>query len=957
MKRISKSIFLLTIFLVSLFMIPMMQFGFVPGIALANSSIGILTKLPDSSRGDFTVTWYSAKRNKQVNSLGDLFSNMIYENMIFDETASTTAYNNYDHSVVLGTEKISDLSFDMSRWTEADDEPDPETFDTWVWGEVKGFIKMPGDHNHYLIQINPSLGTKANFTVELGDPKAELDYNEKDSYGNSNYCRIFPSKNEVVPFSLRIGCFNIDPSKANNFTLNFRYAGYDSDNCILGQTELFKGDITSLYAKLALKDMQNYFQFDSANFSFTLDSDLCTFSVDEYEYGVSGGTNFKTLEWGTNYIDPDTGDVIVRYKANPNLYITLGSISLPKVSDLKVIRRTTGTATLTWSAPSGSTPTGYDIYRQIVGVSDKFSPAPVVRAEQPWKVGSTSSLTFTDQGLGYDLIYQYYVKAKYSTGYSSESDTVRTDSVSTEGIPPAPTDLRVIDQTQTSVSLQWDVSAPESGLKKYIVYRKRTPLQTSQTLNDGKILLAMPADGTLREIGQSTTASFVDSGLSLFDTCEYAVQAVDNNGIPSFITSSREVYFKDMTPPTVPADFQAGEVLRPGNIVLYNFPSDSGIRNVFLGPKREVALRWQPSTDNVGVVGYNIFRSEYSPVSSKDGLVRGLFPKKPVGSTQDTSFVDSGLEFGTTYTYYLGALDAAGNASTNTLQIGTEESGLAGLTIANGRRILTPEPAFVYCETAYQLDVDNTVDFITLTTEKIDSQATVTVNGVQTADDGSIGPLNLEPGENIINIDVVPRTGYQHLVKSQNMRYTLTVNRANRDSLPVLTLPESGTLPDGVSTYRAAGRLDVQDDRVWTGTADYGDGSGETPLQLTADGSFSLEHNYLDNGQYKINVNFKYEDLGLVKGHLEVTVRNIAPDQVVAAPIIITNALPNSTAGSSYSATLEAEGGTSVIWSIDSGSLPDGLSLDERTGVISGTPISEGTYTFTVKATNAVDSK
>ncbi|MDD3269449.1 MAG: putative Ig domain-containing protein [Syntrophomonadaceae bacterium] len=942
MKRIFRPIILLTIFIVSLFVIPTVLFAVKPGTTWADNSINdMLTNLSDSSPGKLTVTWYNAERTKLLGSIFDV------QNGALDQQKTEDAFRNLDRSSVVRTDYISSLDFDI---------PVSDN-NTWVWGEVSGFIKVP---EYGVLKIEPTIGTAMNYVILVDGEELINKWatTEPTIYYTSFIPRQTFNKGEYVPFTIRIGSFNLSTDQCKGFS--FKVLCVPVVNTPEGSAYNLFGisylTTNHFYAHLSLKDMQNFFKFDSANYTLTLDSKY-PFPVDEYEYGVLGGTNFKTLKLGTNYIDPDTGDVIVRYKAYPNLYITLGSISLPKVSDLKVTRRTTGTASLSWSAPSGSTPTGYDIYRQIVDVSDKFSPTPVVRVEQPWKVGSTTGLTFTDQGLGYDLIYQYYVKAQYSTGYSHQSDTVRTDSVSTEGVPPAPTDLRVSDQTQTSVSLQWGVSAPESGLKEYIVYRKRIPVQTIQTLSDGTILLAMPADGTLREIGRSKTARYVDSGLSLFDTCEYAVQAVDNNGIPFFITSSREVYFKDLTPPTAPGNFQAGEVLRPGNTVLYNFPSDSGIRNVFLGPKREVALRWQPSTDNVGVVGYNIFRSAYSPVSSRDGLVGSLIPKKPVGSTQDTFFVDSGLEFGTTYTYYIGALDAAGNASTNTLQIGTEESGLAGLTIANGSQILTPDPAFVYCETAYQLDVDNTVDSITLTTEKIDSQATVTVNGVQTAEDGSIGPLNLEPGENIINIDVVPRTGYQHLVKSQTMRYTLTVNRANRDSLPVLTLPESGTLPDGVSTYRAAGRLDVQNDRVWTGTADYGDGSEETPLQLTADGSFSLEHNYLGNGQYMINVEFKYEDLGLVKGHLELTVRNAAPARAAAVPIVTTTTLPNSTAGSSYSATLKADGDTSVIWSIDSGSLPDGLSLDERTGVISGTPISEGTYTFTIKATNAADSK
>jgi hypothetical protein len=39
-------------------------------------------------------------------------------------------------------------------------------------------------------------------------------------------------------------------------------------------------------------------------------------------------------------------------------------------------------------------------------------------------------------------------------------------------------------------------------------------------------------------------------------------------------------------------------------------------------------------------------------------------------------------------------------------------------------------------------------------------------------------------------------------------------------------------------------------------------------------------------------------------------------------------------------------------WSIDSGSLPDGLVLDSFTGQISGIPTAEGNYNFTVKVSD-----
>jgi len=69
-------------------------------------------------------------------------------------------------------------------------------------------------------------------------------------------------------------------------------------------------------------------------------------------------------------------------------------------------------------------------------------------------------------------------------------------------------------------------------------------------------------------------------------------------------------------------------------------------------------------------------------------------------------------------------------------------------------------------------------------------------------------------------------------------------------------------------------------------------------------------------------------------------------------PVIVTTALPNGTVNTNYSKTLEVTGNTPITWSIESGTLPTGLSLNATTGVISGTPTAAGSSSFTVKATN-----
>ena len=59
-----------------------------------------------------------------------------------------------------------------------------------------------------------------------------------------------------------------------------------------------------------------------------------------------------------------------------------------------------------------------------------------------------------------------------------------------------------------------------------------------------------------------------------------------------------------------------------------------------------IDLSWTPSSDNVGVTGYRIFRSGTQ-----------------VGTSATNSFSDTGLAANTTYSYTVSAVDAAGNAS------------------------------------------------------------------------------------------------------------------------------------------------------------------------------------------------------------------------------------------------------------------------------------------------------
>ncbi len=86
-------------------------------------------------------------------------------------------------------------------------------------------------------------------------------------------------------------------------------------------------------------------------------------------------------------------------------------------------------------------------------------------------------------------------------------------------------------------------------------------------------------------------------------------------------------------------------------------------------------------------------------------------------------------------------------------------------------------------------------------------------------------------------------------------------------------------------------------------------------------------------------------------------VATAAVSMVVSPPQPLTTqtaALPDGTVGGAYYASVDASGGlTPYTWSIASGDLPPGLSLDPSNGSITGTPTAAGSSTFTLVLTDS----
>ena len=104
----------------------------------------------------------------------------------------------------------------------------------------------------------------------------------------------------------------------------------------------------------------------------------------------------------------------------------------------------------------------------------------------------------------------------------------------------------------------------------------------------------------------------------------------------------------------------------------------------------------------------------------------------------------------------------------------------------------------------------------------------------------------------------------------------------------------------------------------------------------------------LPAGQYHVVLTFWFQG--------GVQVQDVSPPITISPSVVrvTTTSLPGGTVGTTYTTTLAATGGTTpYTWSVTTGSLPAGLSLDAATGVVSGTPTASGTSSFTVQATDS----
>ncbi len=242
-----------------------------------------------------------------------------------------------------------------------------------------------------------------------------------------------------------------------------------------------------------------------------------------------------------------------------------------------------------------------------------------------------ASAATVDTGASYVLVNRNSGKALPGSGGANQRwQLVKLDADTTP--PTAPADPRTANLTCTGVTFSWSAASDDVGVAFYDVY------------HDGQLMTSVPGTALSAELTVVPGATW-----GLYVNARDAAGNVSQASptVPLSVPQCEA----DTEPPTTPTGVTA---------------TASGTT---------VTVRWSPSTDNVGVTGYEVLR---------DGTVAG----STSGATA-TSFTDSGLAANTRYQYQVRARDAQANRSAPSTAVAVTTGASCATALCSVTRVTT----------------------------------------------------------------------------------------------------------------------------------------------------------------------------------------------------------------------------------------------------------------------------
>lgn len=230
-------------------------------------------------------------------------------------------------------------------------------------------------------------------------------------------------------------------------------------------------------------------------------------------------------------------------------------------------------------------------------------------SDYPFQIGGDweqmTQITLTDKQVNGAFTYLPVTDGKVTLTISENPIILREGTIE-DTTPPfweEGSALAFEELSASSVELSWPQAQGERAINYYSVY------------NGDKVIAAVPA----------SVRSYVVTGLEEGAAYDFKVYAGDVIGKESQALTVTMVQ-SDKTPPT-----------KPQNVA------------VLISTSSQVMLSWTGSTDNIGVIGYRIYRDDH--------VLAGTAP------SNGTIYTVNGLNSSTDYTFIIRAVDAEGNES------------------------------------------------------------------------------------------------------------------------------------------------------------------------------------------------------------------------------------------------------------------------------------------------------